>query len=288
MIEDRSECGTAWLAESVVASGYASIVLDRLARQACELVGGDRSCLLVRDRRTPRTTIAVAGHGRDEAIVGDRFFEDAALGGAVDWGQWTRSIERTHDRAEQGNRVRVALPIRRDGELFGALTAGAGAPSSFGERELNALSDVALLAGAALAHAEQRSEILPRARARVLAFVSAIDARDGYTAGHCETVVRLTRALGELLGLSAPDLLELELAALLHDLGKVTIPDAILRKPSALDSEEQILMRQHAESGHPCWWMPPDFKPSQPSCAVTTSAGTAPATPTGSRAHASR
>ncbi len=250
MIEGRTAAGPVGLAESVVASGYASIVLNRLARQACELVGADASCLLVRDRRTPGTTIAVAGYGRDEELVGDRFVENGDPAGALDSGNPARSNSLAEDQTHSQRRhARVAVPIRRNGEVFGALTAGAPAHRRFGGRELAVLSDVAVLAGAAVAHAEQRSAILPRARARVLALVEAIDARDGYTAAHSQTVVRLTRALGKRLSLSAPDLLELELAALLHDLGKLAIPDAILNKPAALDPEEQLLMRQHAQWG---------------------------------------
>jgi len=239
MIEGHTEAGPIRLAESVVASGYASIVLNRLARQACELVGADGSCVLVRDRWTPGMTIAVAGYGRDEEIVGDRFADSGGgTGGSL-----------TANSVGQGRRTHVAVPICRDGEVFGRLTASAAARRSFGERELAVLSDLAVLAGAAVAHASQRSEMLPRARARVLALVEAIDDRDGYTAAHSDTVVRLSRALGQRLSLSAPDLLELELAALLHDLGKLAIPDAILKKPAALDRDEQILMRQHAEWG---------------------------------------
>ncbi|MGH2918518.1 MAG: HD domain-containing phosphohydrolase [Solirubrobacteraceae bacterium] len=249
MIEGRTEPGPVGLAESVVTSGYASLVLDRLARQACELVGADASCVLVRDRWTPGTTIAVAGYGRDEEIVGDRFGESGDWAGGLDLSNPVHADSPAASPVDQPRRAHVAVPICRDGEVFGALTAGAAARRSFGNRELAVLSDIAALAGAAVAHAEQRSEILPRARARVLALVKAIDARDGYTATHADTVVRLSRALGRRLRLSPLDLLELELAALLHDLGKLAIPDAILKKPAPLDRDEQILMRQHPEWG---------------------------------------
>lgn len=245
----QREAGIARLAESVVASGYASIVLDRLARQACELVGGDGSCLVVRDRRNPGTSIAVAGCGQDEEFVGDRF-EAPPLAPV----QGVATSGRQHAQAADPGRLRgrrrhVAVPVCRDGETFGTLTAGAAADRSFGDCERAVLSEVASLAGAAVLHAERRSELLPEARARVVALVEAIDARDGYTAAHSQTVVQLSLALGRRLGLSAPDLLELELGALLHDLGKVAIPDAILNKPGALDAEEAIIMREHADGG---------------------------------------
>ena len=66
------------------------------------------------------------------------------------------------------------------------------------------------------------------------------------TARHSVQVARLARALGAALGLESPDLFELELAGLLHDLGKIAVPVAILDKPAALDREEWSRMRRHA------------------------------------------
>ena len=245
MIDGHTHRAVQRLTEGVVTSGYASTVLNRLARQACELVEADGTCLVVRDRRFPGAMIAAAGWGRDEEIVGDRFVADRHLAGLL------ASADAACSKATRvgARQARVAVPISRGGEVCGALTAGARARRGFGDRELGVLSDIAILAGPAVAHAEQRSEILARTRARMLALVDAIDARDGYTATHSETVVQLSRALGERLALSAADLLELELAALFHDLGKLGIPDAILNKPSALDAHEQMVMRRHPEWG---------------------------------------
>ena len=227
MIELHAEAAIRRLAESVVASGYASIVLDRLARQASELVDADGSCLVVRDASKPGTTVAVAGCGRYEDIVGDRF-RDIPAGDVPE---------------------RVAVPICRDGEVWGTLTAGAPETRQFAGAELELLSAVAALASAAVIHAERRTEVLPGVPPRIVSLIHAIDARDGYTATHSETVVRLSVALGRRLGLSEVDLLELELAALFHDLGKIAIPDEILNKPAALDPEEQRIMREHVEHG---------------------------------------
>jgi HD-GYP domain-containing protein (c-di-GMP phosphodiesterase class II) len=75
--------------------------------------------------------------------------------------------------------------------------------------------------------------------------VDRIDAYDGYTAGHSSEVVRWSCALGERLRLGLPDLLELELGALLHDVGKVRLPGGILRKPGPLDPSERELVNRH-------------------------------------------
>ena len=242
--------GAARVAESVVASGYASIVLDRLARQARDILDADGSRLVVRDRSIPGTTIDVAGCGRDAQSVGDRRPADRLLTDVLRSGRAACASPCVDDPARPGARcLRVAVPIRHAGEVHAALVADAPPSRAFGDRELALLTEVATLAGQALAHVERREALLPCVRERVLGLVGAIDARDGYTGTHSESVVGLSLALGERLGLDPADLIELELAARLHDLGKLAIPDSILQKPGPLDAGQMAAMRQHAQVG---------------------------------------
>jgi HD-GYP domain-containing protein (c-di-GMP phosphodiesterase class II) len=83
----------------------------------------------------------------------------------------------------------------------------------------------------------------------VRTLASAIDARDPYTGGHVERVAQYAVALGRELGWSESDLRVLEVGALLHDVGKIGVDDAILRKSSALTEAEWAIMRQHPEIG---------------------------------------
>ena len=81
------------------------------------------------------------------------------------------------------------------------------------------------------------------------ALLAAVNARDSYTAMHSREVVTLARGVARRLGLGEAQTSEVEHIALLHDLGKIAIPDAILRKPGPLTSHEQTLMRQHPVVG---------------------------------------
>ncbi|CAN5481420.1 hypothetical protein BH10ACT11_BH10ACT11_00260 [soil metagenome] len=83
----------------------------------------------------------------------------------------------------------------------------------------------------------------------VIALAHALEERDRYTGEHSETVVDLTARVGEALGLDSAEVDELKTAALLHDIGKVGIPDAILHKPGPLDEREWEIMRQHPAIG---------------------------------------
>jgi HD-GYP domain-containing protein (c-di-GMP phosphodiesterase class II) len=81
------------------------------------------------------------------------------------------------------------------------------------------------------------------------ALVRAVDMRDGYTGRHCESVADLACRIGVRLRMHGADLRALELAACLHDVGKIGVPDAILNKPGPLDDLECERMRRHAALG---------------------------------------
>ncbi len=81
------------------------------------------------------------------------------------------------------------------------------------------------------------------------AFALALDARDKETEGHAERVVVYSVRLGQELGLSSYDLISLELGARLHDIGKIAVPDHVLKKPAPLTDEEWIKMRIHPAKG---------------------------------------
>jgi putative nucleotidyltransferase with HDIG domain len=83
----------------------------------------------------------------------------------------------------------------------------------------------------------------------IRALASAIDAKDPYTRGHSERVASLSVEIGRELGLTGPALLALEYAGVLHDIGKIGVPEQLLRKPARLTPEELTLVRSHAVVG---------------------------------------
>jgi HD-GYP domain-containing protein (c-di-GMP phosphodiesterase class II) len=79
---------------------------------------------------------------------------------------------------------------------------------------------------------------------------SAIDARDAYTRGHSQRVGRYAMEIGRQLGLEQNECQQLFLTGLLHDLGKIGVPDHVLLKPGRLSPEEFDLIKMHPEIGH--------------------------------------
>ena len=117
--------------------------------------------------------------------------------------------------------------------------------------------------------------------AAVQALAAAIEERDNYTHEHSEEVVHLSRGVAMLLGLQADQAERIAHAALLHDVGKLAVPNEILHKPRPADPRGVGADGRAPGGGraHPAADPGPDRR-SRPSCATSTSTGTAAATRT--------
>lgn len=93
------------------------------------------------------------------------------------------------------------------------------------------------------------SELESNLQSMVIALVRAVEAKDPYTAGHSERVMQYSLWLGEAIGMGPYELRILELGCLVHDVGKIGIPDHILTKPGKLTNEEFDVIKRHPEAG---------------------------------------
>jgi len=96
---------------------------------------------------------------------------------------------------------------------------------------------------------KQRTNELDRAESVLLTLARIIEGRDSSTHGHCERISALSKCMGEYLGLEPEQVSALRLAGVVHDIGKINTPDAILLKPGPLSDEEWSVMRQHPVMG---------------------------------------
>ena len=84
---------------------------------------------------------------------------------------------------------------------------------------------------------------------QVYALAAMVDARDSHTYGHSQRVAAISEKIGRAIGLPQWRLADLHAAALLHDIGKVGVPDSILTKPGALTQEERQVIEKHCDDG---------------------------------------
>jgi len=90
---------------------------------------------------------------------------------------------------------------------------------------------------------------LERAESVLFALARSIEGKDPYTEGHCERLSDYSARLAEYIGLPANQIKALRRAGIVHDIGKVAVPDSILLKPARLTRTEQVILRRHPVVG---------------------------------------
>ena len=145
----------------------------------------------------------------------------------------------------------LTKPIDQLSRSLSAMTTGdrvrKAVPLSKTSRELDQLTSTFNSLLVSVANAEDEAEATYLGAVRALA--AALDARDPYTAGHSERVSMFAVAIGEELKLDAEAMETLRLGALLHDIGKIGVPDEVLRKSSALTTSEFETIKSHPSAG---------------------------------------
>jgi diguanylate cyclase (GGDEF)-like protein len=143
-------------------------------------------------------------------------------------------------------RTFVSVPMRRAGNLVGILNVGTvGATRTFTNDELALLQGLADQAALAITNANLYTEMLHAYDATLEGWSRALELRDRETEGHSQRVTTLTMRLVQLLGIAEEEQVHIHRGALLHDIGKMGIPDGILLKPGPLTPEEWVLMQKH-------------------------------------------
>jgi putative nucleotidyltransferase with HDIG domain len=151
----------------------------------------------------------------------------------------------------------LCVPIESKADLLGAIYMDApGRQGMFTEEDLHFVSGVAGVAAVAITNAQAMDAVrstaqeLNRAYLSMLAVLAnAIEARDHYTIGHTWRVARFAQAIARRLGWNEDKISEIEVGGVLHDIGKIGVPDSILSKAGPLSEDEEEQMMLHPEIG---------------------------------------
>ncbi|MBI5965698.1 MAG: PAS domain S-box protein, partial [Chloroflexi bacterium] len=257
-----------------------------LASQALRAVGGDFASIFLLD---PESEDFVS-HGwfsskggsknklQDESILRHRLGEGITGHVAI-----TGDIYVTEDMQKDpiifmldGERKRlqnlhggISLPLRAQEKIIGVLHIWMIERHIFSEAEIRILIAFAETAGNAIHRAilfeqtVQQADDLVRAYDNTLAgWARALELRDELTEGHTRRVTEVTLQLARSLGVSDADLVQIRRGALLHDIGKMGIPDSILHKPGPLTANEQSLMRMHTQYAYDMLQLIPFLRPA--------------------------
>lgn len=157
-------------------------------------------------------------------------------------------ITRVHNTSPDQETLLIVL--KNKGQRIGLLTLGPKRSEfPYSSEDLSLLRTV----GNQLAVATENTQLYGRMRDLYLSGIrtlaATVDAKDPYTHGHSERVAAYSRSIATALQLPSFDIETIELAGLLHDIGKIGIPDAVLQKPGRLEPAERAMIEEHAELG---------------------------------------
>jgi len=258
--------------QALLGSATEDLLLAEFCRIAVETGGYRLACVGVGDSGPDKCVRMIAHYGREDGFVAFahtdwgntkpgngptgralrtaevQFSEDIAADGSM-------ALWRTEALA-RGFRSAIALPFALPDGKAACLTLYGAAPDTWSSPERKLLQEIAsdLAFGIAALRTEvsraeyQRS--LRQSLEQIIEVIAAtVEERDSYTAGHQRRVAGLCVRLGTELGLDTERIHGLRLAAMIHDLGKISIPSEILVKPRALSPVEFELIKQHPQTG---------------------------------------
>lgn len=150
------------------------------------------------------------------------------------------------------NAEAVCDPISHDDHVIGLLIAGnkTNDNGEIASPEMQYLDAVAEFIGTFHENMARYSEQRAMSIGTLEALTAAIDAKDPYTRGHSERVAFLSQEIARAMGLSDEDAERVRISGLVHDVGKIGVPERVLCKAGRLTDEEFALIKQHPETGH--------------------------------------
>ena len=233
----------------------------------CEALLGATRRLVVSER----SWMLIAQDDQDELTLLEKRKDGRFLRSAYDLdagnkGVWEHSFESGDtvnaaiaEDLPQGVRLRqdlgidlplICLRLEADETPLGVLCF-CGKPGSdfFTSTEVKLATTIAAYAGSLLSNARLYERVRTLFLGAISALAAAIESKDDYTHGHVERVTEFSSAIAEEMGFDSAHVEHIRLAAMMHDLGKIGVPDSILGKKGKLTEEEQEVMRSHALIG---------------------------------------
>ena len=234
---------TQQIAQVTEARAIEELLLQRVARLlgsvAVTLASADGECRV----------FGGAG-GRGDGAVTDRPATDLrSLKGLIDEIRRTRQV-RVHE--VEGRQIIAGPLVRLDGKVDVVFADRALEPAAggFSSGDMMLVESMLAFGGQIITNTEMHERLRRMSLEVTHAMVAAIDKKDHYTSGHSERGGFLTRLTAQELGVPLAEQQTMEWAGLLHDIGKIGIPEEILCKPGKLTHEEFEVIKQHPRMGY--------------------------------------
>ncbi|MDI6694826.1 MAG: HD domain-containing phosphohydrolase [Anaerolineales bacterium] len=238
------------------------LTLDVLLEQAISRLSADAARVMLLNPYTYRLEFAAGQGFRSQSHQHSRFLLGEGLAGRaalehkiLDSNEALlegEDVLRTSQFAEEGFVCYRVAPLAAKGQVLGVLELFFRAHHEPDQEWVNFFATLAGQAAIAIDNARlfehlQNSnfELSMAYDSTIEGWSRALDLRDSETEGHTQRVTELTVKLAQAMGISDQDIVHIRRGALLHDIGKMGVPDSILLKPGKLTDEEWAIMRQH-------------------------------------------
>ncbi len=242
---------------SILPTLRADELLETVTRLISKVILCDRATVALVDGERGGF-IYKAGFGTAEPKGGFVSFADTSARGVIETGR-AECVNNLSEVApllplekrflDEGFLSHIRVPITIKGDVAGILTVGSKKVAAFTKENLSTLEYLCSQIGVALSNSGLISDLEELFISVVKSLSSAIDAKSSWTAGHSERVTKYALDIAKQMGLSEKELKDLELAGLLHDVGKIGTYESILDKPGKLTEEERAVMRLHPVKG---------------------------------------
>ncbi|MBI5892957.1 MAG: PAS domain S-box protein [Deltaproteobacteria bacterium] len=234
-------------------------ILETASRMISRLVSCDRVTIALVDNEKKGFRYA-AGGGDDAVIKNLAFvkFEETSASKILKTGmpEYAANLIESSNLLvvekkllDAGFLSHIRMPIKVRDNVVGILSVGAKRPSAFTPNDLSTLEKISIQIGVALENARLLADLENLFLGTVKSLSSAIDAKSKWTAGHSERVTEIAIKIGKGMGMDEKTLKDLEIAGLLHDIGKIGTYEYILDKPEKLSDEELNVMKMHTVKG---------------------------------------
>jgi putative nucleotidyltransferase with HDIG domain len=242
----------------IMAFGDLQGLLDRVLDRLQTILTPDRSAILLLDPVTrelvPRSVRPAGAYANVSDFASSTAVHESLDSREVLVVEDAKADARLRDAVSivnAGVRSAISVPLLGRSGPIGALYADRTAlRGTFDASQIDYAAAFAAHAAAALETAQLYEDREQHFRLTLEALAKAIDARDKYTAGHSERVTSYTLVLASAMQLPPADLEILHRAGMLHDIGKVGVPDRVLLKPGALDPAERAIIESHVTIGY--------------------------------------
>jgi HD-GYP domain-containing protein (c-di-GMP phosphodiesterase class II) len=232
-------------------------LLDTIIDSVLDATKAQRAAILVRDPLTgkiePAAAKKVGGKQETSLQVSRTVVEEVFRKGVSTLSTDASSDERFKAGQSiimQQIRSVMCVPLPSKDAIIGALYVDTtDVRRKFSDRDLELLAAIGAQAGISIERGRLIEDLEDTFIGAIRALVAAVEARDPYTRGHSERVTAYGLAITDVIGLPERDREIVELSGLLHDVGKIGVPEAVLNKPGKLNDEEFAVIKTHPGQG---------------------------------------